>query len=93
VPPVWAYTIVVEGDAGYSFQDNMNMVIERDQTDTKRRWGFVFAIARTWKTIEDKAIKDFVTHLPKKYYKRTWVPGLPGTKRRKSHRGPEQKRA
>ena len=35
-----------------------------------RRWGFVFAIARTWKTVEDKAIKDLVTHLPRKYYQR-----------------------
>ena len=85
VPPRWAHTIVVEGDAGYGSQDNMNMVIERDQTDTERRWGFVFAIARTWKTAEAKAIKDLVTHLPKTYYKRTWVPGLPGSKRRKTY--------
>ena len=85
VPPRWAHTIVVEGDAGYGSQDNMKMVIERDQTDTERRWGFVFAIARTWKTAEDKAIKDLVTHLPKKYDKRTWVPGLPGSKRRKTY--------
>ena len=83
-PPVWAHTIVVEGDAGYGSQDNMKMVMNRDETDAQRRWGFVFAIPRTWKTVEDKAIKDLVTHLPKKYYKRTWVPGLAGSKRRKS---------
>jgi hypothetical protein len=62
----------------------MKMVMPRDQTDAERRWGFVFAIARTWKTVEDKAIKDLVTHIPKKYYKRTWVPGLPHSHRRKT---------
>jgi hypothetical protein len=84
VPPLWAHTIVVEGDAGYGSQDNMKMVMKRNETDADRRWSFVFAIPRTWKTVEDKAIKDLVTHLPKKYYKRTWVPGLPGSERRKT---------
>ena len=36
-------------------------------------------IARTWKTVEDKAIKDLVTHLPRTYYQRIRVPRLPGT--------------
>jgi hypothetical protein len=84
VPPLWAHTIVVEGDAGYGFQDNMKMVMQRNETDADRRWGFVFAIPRTWKTVEDKAIKDLVTYLPKKYDKQTWLPGLPGSKRRKT---------
>src|SRR5688572_27924531 len=86
MPPVWAHTVIVEGDAGYGSQDNMKMVIKRDATDAGRRWGFVFAIARTWKTTDDKAIKDLVTHLPKKYYARTWVAGLPGSKRLKTLR-------
>ncbi len=47
---------------------------------TTRRWGFVFAIARTWKPVEDQAIKDLVTHLPRIYYQRIRVPRLPGTK-------------
>jgi hypothetical protein len=84
IPPVWAHTVIVEGDAGYGSQDNMKMVIKRDATDSQRRWGFVFAIARTWKTVDDKAIKDLVTHLPKKYYQRTWIAGVPGSKRRKT---------
>ncbi len=29
-PPVWAHTIIVEGDAGYGSQDNMKMVMKRD---------------------------------------------------------------
>ena len=52
----------------------MQMVRKRDADDPVRRWGFVFAIARTWKTVEDKAIKDLVTHLPRNYYQRVRVP-------------------
>ena len=77
-PPTWATTIIVEGDAAYGSQDNIKMVQQRGIDDPTRRWGFVFAIARTWKTVEDKAIKDLVTHLPRKYYQRIRVPRLPG---------------
>jgi hypothetical protein len=84
-PPSWAKVVVVEGDAAYGSQENMKMVMQRDANDAERQWGFVFAIPRTWKTVNDKAIKDLVTHLPKQYYKRTWVPGLPGSKRRKTY--------
>jgi Transposase DDE domain len=79
VPPSWAKRVIVEGDAAYGSQDNIKMVMKRDADDPARRWGFVFAIARTWKTVEDKAIKDLVTHLPRKYYQRARVPRLPGT--------------
>jgi hypothetical protein len=80
VPPPWATRVVVEGDAAYGSQDNMKMVMQRDAADPARRWGFVFAIARTWKTTEGKAIKDLVTHMPRLYYQRTRVPRLPGSK-------------
>ncbi len=61
-------------------EGNIKMVQQRDAQDAARRWGFVFAIARTWKTVEDKAIKDLVTHLPRKYYMRTRVHSPPGSK-------------
>jgi hypothetical protein len=80
VPPPWAKRVIVEGDAAYGSQDNIKMVMKRDADDPARRWGFVFAIARTWKTAEDKAIKDLVTHLPRKYSQRVRVPRLPGAK-------------
>ena len=83
-PPSWAKVVVVEGDAAYGSQENMKMVRQRDDDDPQRQWGYGFAIARTWKTVEDKAIKDLVTHLPRKYYKRTWVPRLPGSPGRKT---------
>jgi hypothetical protein len=79
VPPPWATRVIVEGDAAYGSQDNMKMVMQRNVADPARRWGFVFAIARTWKTVEEKAIKDLVTHLPRTYYQRVRVPRLPGT--------------
>src|SRR5262245_65679680 len=52
----------------------MRMVQDRDRAYTARRWGFVFAIARTWKTVEEKTLKNLVTHLPRQYYQRTQVP-------------------
>jgi len=76
-PPSWATTVIVEGDAAYGSQENMKMVIQRNANDPNRTWGFLFAIARTWKTVEGKAIKDLVTHVPRKYYHRTWVPRIP----------------
>jgi hypothetical protein len=78
IPPAWAKRVIVEGDAAYGSQDNMKMVLQRDADDPTRRWGFVFAIARTWKTVEGKALKDLVTHVPRKYFQRIRVPRLPG---------------
>ena len=77
-PPVWATTVIVEGDAAYGSQENIKMVQQRAADDPTRRWGLAFALARTWKTVEDKALKDLVTHLPRKYYQRVRVPRLPG---------------
>jgi hypothetical protein len=74
VPPCWAKLVIVGGDAAYGSKDNIRMVQARGQADTARRWGFVFAIARTWKTVEDKTIKNLVTHVPYTYYQRTRVP-------------------
>jgi len=83
-PPTWAKVVIVEGDAAYGSQANMKMVLQRNAEDPDRTWGFLFAIARTWKTVEGKAIKDLVTHLPRKYYRRTWVPRIPASNGRRS---------
>lgn len=74
VPPSWAKLVIVGGDAAYGSKANMRMVQDRDKADTARRWGFVFAITRTWKTVEEKTLKNLVTHLPRQYYQRTQVP-------------------
>jgi Transposase DDE domain len=74
VPPCWAKLVIVGGDAAYGSKANMRMVQNRAKADTARRWGFVFAITRTWKTVEEKTLKNLVTHLPRQYYQRTQVP-------------------
>jgi hypothetical protein len=84
IPPSWAKLVIVGGDAAYGSQANMRMVQDRDKADTARRWGFVFAIARTWKTAEDKTIKNLVTHVPHTYYQRTRVPGEQAWQSRKT---------
>jgi len=58
IPPTWAKRISVEGDAAYGSQDTMKMVIQRDADAPARRWGLVCAMARTWKTVEGKALQD-----------------------------------
>jgi hypothetical protein len=84
VPPSWAKLVIVGGDAAYGSKANIRMVQDRDKTDAARRWAFVFAIARTWKTVEDKSIKNLVTHIPQKYYQCTRVPRAHGRKGRKT---------
>jgi hypothetical protein len=78
VPPAWAKRVIVAGDAADGSQENRQMVLKRDTEDPARRWGVVFALARTWKTVEAKAIKDLVTPLPRPYSQRIRVPRLPG---------------
>jgi hypothetical protein len=84
VPPRWAKLVIVGGDAAYGSKANIRMVQDRDKSDTARCWGFVFAIARTWKTVEDKSLKNLVTHVPHKYYQCTRVSREPGRKGRKT---------
>ena len=83
VPPRWAKLVIVGGDAAYGSKANMRMVQNRDKADTARRWGFVFAIARTWKTVEEKTLKiETIASLPgftlafeePVAYCRVWVP-------------------
>jgi hypothetical protein len=74
VPPSWAKLVMVGGDAAYGSKANRRMVQDRDTADSARRWGFVFAIARTWKTVEDQSLKNLVTHVPHTYDQCTRVP-------------------
>src|SRR3989475_4541540 len=83
-PPRWAKLVIVGGDAAYGSKANMRMVQDRDKADAARRWGFVFAIARTWKTVEEQSLKNLVTHVPHKYDQCTRVPRAQGRKGRKT---------
>jgi hypothetical protein len=78
VPPPWAKRVIVAGDAASGSQEHIQRVQQRDADEATRRWGGVFAIARPWKTVAEKALKDLVTHLPRLYSPRTRVPRLPG---------------
>ncbi len=82
VPPCWAKLVIVGGDAAYGSKAHMAMVKARDTADTARRWGFVFAMARTWKTVENTSLKNLVTHVPHKYYQCTRVPREQGKGRK-----------
>jgi len=84
-PPSWATQIIVEGDAAYGAKANIHLVQQLDQLDASRNWNFVFAISRNWKTTENKSVKDLVTHLPRHYYGRTWIPRLSDWRCRKSY--------
>lgn len=84
VLPYWVRTLIVIGDAAYGSRENMRMVIEKNKSDTARNWFFVFAIARTWKTIDGKSIRNLAAYLPHKSYSRTWIPALSNPNRRKS---------
>src|SRR5438093_4655841 len=83
-PPRWAKRVIVGGDAAYGSTANRRMVQDRDKADAARRWAFVCAIARTWKTVEEQSLKHLVTHLPQKYSQCTRVPRAPGRKGRKT---------
>src|ERR1043166_8543091 len=84
VPPSWAKLVIVGGDAAYGSQAHIRMVQDRDKADAARCWGFVFAIARTWKPGEGKSIKHLVTHMPHTYYQCTRVPRAQGRKGRRT---------
>ena len=78
VPPAWATRVLVEGDAASGAQDTMQRVLQRDPAAPARRWGCVCAMARTWKTVADKALKDLGTYVPRQEYQRIRGPRLPG---------------
>ena len=84
VPPRWAKLVIVGGDAAYGSKANRDMGKARAKADSTRRWGFVFAIARTWKTVAEQSLKNLVTHIPHKYYQCTRVPRAHGRKGRKT---------
>ncbi|MGQ9688005.1 MAG: transposase [Desulfobaccales bacterium] len=83
-PPHWAKVVIVVGDAAFAAKDNMKLVQTRDKTDSQRRWGFVFAIGRTWNMAGGKSLRNLVKHTPRSCYRQTWMPRLPGHQRRKT---------
>lgn len=83
-PPDWAKVVIVVGDAAFAAKDNMKLIQARDKADSHRRWGFVFAIARTWNMADGKSLRNLVKHTPHSCYRQTWIPRLPDHKGRKT---------
>jgi hypothetical protein len=84
VPLRWAKRVSVGGEAAYGAKATRARVKARDKAETARRWGFVFAIARTWKPVEGQPLKHLVTHGPHKYDQCPRVPREQGRKGRKT---------
>jgi hypothetical protein len=83
-PPDWAKVVIVVADAAFAAKDNMKLIQARDKADSQRRWGFVFAIARTWNMADGKSLRNLVKHTPHSCYRQTWIPRLPDHKGRKT---------
>jgi hypothetical protein len=75
--PLWAEMIVVVADAAFASKANIKLIRHRG-------YFFVIAFARTWRFANGQALKDLVTHLPKKHYRRCWVPLDESSRRRTS---------
>jgi hypothetical protein len=82
VPPTWAQLRSVGGDAAAGSQAPSDLGTARAQTAPARRWGLVVALARTWKTVEEQAMKQLVTPGPPTDSPGTRVPRAPGRKGR-----------
>jgi hypothetical protein len=83
-PPDWAGFVIVTADAGFASRENMQLVQKLDKQDQNRLWGFVFAIARTWKMEDGKSLSNLVKHIPYGSFQRTWIPRLATDKGRKT---------
>jgi hypothetical protein len=65
--PSWAQMVLVVADAAFASKTNVRLIRQRG-------YCFVIAFARTWRFASGQSLKDLVTHLPKKFYRRCWVP-------------------
>jgi hypothetical protein len=83
-PPTWAKLVIVTADAAFASKDNMLLIEQLNRSDPTRRWGFVFAIARTWKMEDGKSLSNLVKHTPYKCFQRTWIPRMANDKGRKT---------
>jgi len=74
-PPAWCQEIIVVADAAYALRPNMHLIQELG-------YWYVFALPRTWKFTNGKALKALVTHLPRWWYTRICIPTINGQRRR-----------
>jgi Transposase DDE domain len=65
--PAWAHMVVVVADAALASKANIQLIRQRG-------YFFVSALARTWRFANGPSSKALVTHLPKQFSRRCWVP-------------------
>jgi hypothetical protein len=82
-PPSWGEQVIVEGEAASGANATIALGTHRDHTDRSRDGHGVFALARTWKTVEDKARTTLGRHRPRGYDQRPWIPRLATWQHRK----------
>jgi Transposase DDE domain len=64
--PSWGELVLVVADAAFASVANLQLI-------QRRGYCLVMALARTWCFENGHTLKDLVTHLPNKYYRRCWV--------------------
>ena len=74
-PPAWCQEVVVVGDAAYAARANKMLIEELG-------YWYVFAIARTWKFTNGKALKALTTHLPRWWDTQIRIPTISSHRRR-----------
>ena len=73
--PIWVKQVIVLADSAYCSGENLKFI-------KAKKWFFVMGMARTWKMLDGKSLKDLIKHLPKNLYKKIWIPSLKGDRRR-----------
>jgi hypothetical protein len=77
--PKWAKQVLVLGDAAYASTENIQYIIERSKSESKKfgvSWYFCFALAKTVKFRDNRSLRDLCRHLKKELYRKTFIPGM-----------------
>jgi len=74
IPPSWATQIFVLADAAFASKENLKLI-------KRRGYIYVMSLARTWKFENGKSLKNLVKHLPKSFYRKTWIINNKGRRR------------
>jgi hypothetical protein len=83
-PPEWATRIIVLADAAYTSKDNLKFLKKLNHRFAKKGifFGFVMAMAKTWKLDDETHLKSYVRHITHSCFKKTYFTPITGTRRR-----------
>ena len=85
IPPIWVKRVIVLGDAAYASIENFQYIRDRNRSDWKSQginWYFCFAIAKTWKFVDNKSLRDLARHLKRECYQKTFISGINGRRKK-----------